>query len=67
MTVDKALVQDVIDRILKYGFEYEKELRQLNEKFEMKYTVYNNIRRYESNGFKEEATIGGADSDIRKS
>jgi len=61
MTVDKVLVQDVIDRILKYGTTYEKELRNLNEKYEMKFTVHNNVRRYDAREFT------GAEQSVRQS
>jgi hypothetical protein len=52
MMMNKELIQDVIDRLLKYGSDYEEELKKLNEKFGMNFTTVNSVRKYEPTEFK---------------
>ena len=46
MEIDKDLIQDVIDRLLKHGRKYSEELKKLNKKYPVKYKMVNEKRSY---------------------
>ena len=46
MEIDKDLIQDVIDRLLKHGRKYSEELKRLNKKYPVKYKMVNEKRSY---------------------
>jgi spore coat polysaccharide biosynthesis protein SpsF (cytidylyltransferase family) len=48
MAIDKELVQDVIDRMLKYGAAYERAIRELNKGFAVDYKTKVFTRKYEN-------------------
>lgn len=60
--MDKELIQDVIDRILKYGASYEKKLKELNNEFPLNYNQSDPVRKYErTEKFKDRTTLEYAD------
>jgi hypothetical protein len=46
MEIDRDLIQDVIDRIIKYGQDYANELRTLNKKHPVEYKIVGERRTY---------------------
>lgn len=46
--INRDVIQDVIDRILKYKEDYLKELKLLNKKFDIKLNTTTVLRKYKS-------------------
>lgn len=44
--VDKYLIRDVIDSILKHGDNYKEKLKELNQQFRVPYDIKDHIVRH---------------------
>ena len=66
MPIDKELIQDVIDRMIKFEEQYNSQLRELNSKFEIDYKIVDSIRTYgkekpKGDGSDRQSDLGDAD------